>query len=53
VADTVTCTGVMLGYCATGSRYIDTPPARQMMIATTAANIGRSMKKRESIGRRP
>src|SRR3954469_12011834 len=50
VADTVTWTGVMLGYCETGSRYIDTPPARQMMRATTAAKIGRSMKKRESRG---
>src|SRR4029079_9740249 len=49
VADTVTWTGVMLGYCATGSRYIDTAPARQMMSATTAAKIGRSMKKRESM----
>ena len=27
VADTVTCTGVMLGYCATGSTSIATPPA--------------------------
>src|SRR4051794_41095683 len=41
----------MLGYCATGSTVIDTRPASVMMIATTAAKIGRSMKNRENIER--
>src|SRR5580765_6395886 len=49
VADTVTCTGVMDGYCATGNCDIDTAPARQMISATTAAKIGRSMKNRENM----
>src|SRR5260221_10000016 len=51
VADTVTCTGVIDGYCATGSCVIDTRPARQMISATTAAKIGRSMKNFENIER--
>ncbi len=51
VADTVTCTGVIDGYCATGSCDIDTTPARQMTSATTAAKIGRSMKNRENMRR--
>src|SRR6476646_12065146 len=49
VADTVTCTGVIVGYCWTGSTFIATRPARQMMMETTAANTGRSMKNRENI----
>src|SRR4030095_2666038 len=49
VADTVTWTGVMLGYCATGSCDIETKPARQMISATTAAKTGRSMKNRENM----
>ena len=49
VADTVTCTGVIVGYCCTGSAVIDTRPASTMMIATTAAKIGRSMKKCENM----
>ena len=49
VAETVTWTGVIVGYCWTGSTYIATRPARLMMIATTAAKIGRSMKKRENM----
>ena len=52
VADTVTCTGVIVGYCWTGSTTIDTSPARQRMIETTAAKIGRSMKKRENMAKR-
>jgi len=48
-ADTVTWTGVMLGYCATGSCDIETRPARQMISATTAAKTGRSMKNRENM----
>jgi hypothetical protein len=47
---TVTCTGVIVGYCATGSSIIETAPASEMMIATTAAKIGRSMKNRENMG---
>src|SRR5215471_7306857 len=49
VADTVTWTGVIDGYWATGSWLIDTRPAIAMISATTAAKIGRSMKKRENI----
>ena len=52
VAVTVTCTGVIVGYCATGSSIMETAPASAMMIATTAAKIGRSMKKRENMRRR-
>ena len=50
VADTVTCTGVIVGYCWTGSTTIETRPAMQRMIETTAAKIGRSMKNRENMG---
>src|SRR5690606_18077340 len=48
----VTCTvgGVISGYCATGSMKAATPPISTMTIDTTQAKIGRSMKKRESIG---
>src|SRR4030095_10506416 len=53
VADTVTGAGVMFGYCWTGSTIMATAPASAMMIATTAAKIGRSMKKRENMKRRP
>src|SRR5215471_1797870 len=49
VADTVTWTGVIDGYWATGSWLIDTRPAIAMISATTAAKTGRSMKKRENI----
>src|SRR5512143_99862 len=52
VADTVTWTGVMVGYCWTGSTTIETSPAMHRMIETTAAKIGRSMKKRENMGER-
>src|SRR5690242_7704625 len=45
-ACTVTCTGVIVGYCCTGSTRIATAPAMTRMIETTAAKIGRSMKKR-------
>src|SRR4029077_8983733 len=36
-------------YIWTGSTNIDTRPAMHMMIATTAAKIGRSMKNRENM----
>ena len=52
VAVTVTWTGVIVGYCATGSCVIATRPASERMMATTAAKIGRSMKKRENMKRR-
>src|SRR5689334_8286160 len=39
----------MFGYCCTGSTVIATRPAITMMMATTAAKIGRSMKKRENM----
>ena len=47
----MTCTGVIVGYCWTGSTTIDTSPAMQSRIETTAAKIGRSMKKRENMAR--
>src|SRR4029450_12251468 len=46
---TVTCTGMIDGYCEPGSARIATSPARTMMIETTAAKTGRSMKKRENM----
>src|SRR6185312_12056786 len=49
VAETVTCTGVIVGYCCTGRNSTASPPASMKMIATTAAKIGRSMKKRENM----
>ena len=39
--------GAISGYCATGSRENDTPPRITKTIETTAAKIGRSMKKCE------
>src|ERR1700749_3272349 len=39
--------GAISGYCATGSRENDTPPRITNTIETTAAKIGRSMKKCE------
>src|ERR1700731_2992218 len=39
--------GAISGYCATGSRENDTPPRMMNTIETTAAKIGRSMKKCE------
>ncbi len=39
--------GAISGYCATGSRENDTPPTMTKTIETTAAKIGRSMKKCE------
>src|SRR5215471_11024339 len=38
----------MFGYCWTGSTEIATAPASAMMIDTTAAKIGRSMKNLEN-----
>src|ERR1035437_5322804 len=46
-ADTETEGGAICGYCAIGRFFIDTRPAKVMMIEMTAANIGRSIKKRE------
>src|SRR5947199_6618136 len=40
--------GVICGYCATGRVQTAMPPARVMTIDSTAAKIGRSMKKREN-----
>src|SRR3974390_549125 len=45
--DTLMIGGAISGYCATGSRENDTPPRITKTIETTAANIGRSMKKCE------
>jgi hypothetical protein len=39
--------GAISGYCATGRRENDTPPRITKTIETTAAKIGRSMKKCE------
>src|ERR1700692_1478244 len=39
--------GGILGYCPPGSRENDTPPRMTNTIETTAAKIGRSMKKCE------
>src|SRR5229473_7803336 len=44
---TLTTGGAMSGYCATGSRPTDTAPTMTKTIETTAAKIGRSMKKWE------
>src|SRR5579871_2496374 len=41
--------GVIGGYCANGRLKSATAPARVMTIDSTAAKIGRSMKKWESI----
>ena len=43
--------GVICGYWATGSPMIATAPISMVMIAMTLAKIGRSMKKREIMGR--
>jgi hypothetical protein len=40
----------MVGYCSTERPVSDTMPARQMMIDTTVAKIGRSMKNLENMG---
>src|SRR5262252_3259305 len=39
--------GAISGYCATGSRENETPPRMTKTIETTAAKIGRSIKKCE------
>src|SRR5688572_15027917 len=46
-ARTVTTGGAISGYCAIGSTRIAASPAMTMKIESTAAKIGRSMKKRE------
>src|SRR5262249_53659200 len=43
--DTLMTGGAISGYCATGSRENATTPRITMTIETTAAKIGRSMKK--------
>src|ERR1700729_446925 len=45
--DTLMIGGAISGYCAIGSRENDTPPRITKTIETTAAKIGRSMKKCE------
>src|ERR1019366_1883238 len=40
--------GVICGYCAIGSVQTATAPANVMTMDSTAAKIGRSMKKREN-----
>src|SRR5438270_13686592 len=40
--------GVIGGYCAIGNVKTAIPPARVMTMDSTAAKIGRSMKKREN-----
>src|ERR1700758_3110336 len=45
--DTLMIGGAISGYCATGRRENDTPPRITKTIETTAAKIGRSMKKCE------
>src|SRR5512134_356842 len=44
VALTVIAGGAIAGYCETGSRNTELPPASMTMIAMTHAKIGRSMK---------
>src|SRR5689334_19144878 len=44
IAVTVIAGGAMAGYCDTGSFRIERTPAIMMMIASTHAKIGRSMK---------
>ncbi len=39
--------GAMVGYGVSGSRRMATRPSSESMIASTQANIGRSMKKRD------
>src|SRR6185295_2702858 len=45
----VTVGGAISGYCATGSENAAMVPASVMMIASTIAKTGRSMKKREKL----
>src|SRR5438128_9842386 len=48
MANTSTVGGVISGYCAIGRLKTEIPPARVMMIDSTEAKIGRSMKNREN-----
>src|SRR5512146_2675469 len=48
-ACTVTTGGAISGYCAMGSERIAARPASTMKMEITAANSGRSMKKRENM----
>ncbi len=52
-ARTVTTGGAISGYCAIGSERIEARPAITMKTESTAANIGRSMKKRDSTSSNP
>src|SRR5213592_100403 len=52
-ATTLTTGGAISGYCAIGSERIADRPAMTKKIDSTAAKIGRSMKKRENMGRAP
>src|SRR5215218_3169547 len=49
-ADTSTVGGVISGYCATGKFISAMAPASVTTMDSTAAKIGRSMKKRENTG---
>ena len=42
--------GEIDGNCAKGSEKTEIPPARVITMESTAAKMGRSMKKRENIG---
>src|ERR1043165_2704483 len=52
-ACTVTTGGAISGYCAIGSERIAARPASTRNSEITTAKIGRSMKKRDSIGSVP
>src|SRR6266700_2953269 len=45
---TLTVGGAISGYCAIGRIFSETAPAIRMMMESTPANTGRSMKKREN-----
>src|SRR5258706_14195241 len=49
MATTLTTGGAISGYCAIGSERIADKPAITKKIDSTAAKIGRSMKKRENM----
>src|SRR5437762_6332287 len=49
MACTLTTGGAISGYCAIGSERIDARPASTMNVEMTAANRGRSIKKRENM----
>src|SRR4249920_1242974 len=49
MAVTLTTGGAISGYCAIGNERVADRPAITMKMASTAAKIGRSMKKRENM----